>query len=65
MRSVFIQVDGDVSDQLTARFPGLTLQLRLQTTITGLVTDQAELQGVLNYLTDLGHDVVQVVAPPE
>ena len=61
-----IRVDADLTDELSGAFPQLTARHhRAQTTLTGRVTDQEELQGVLNLLSSLGIDVVEVVTIPE
>jgi hypothetical protein len=38
---------------------------RAQTTLTGDVVDQEELQGVLNYLSQMGLSIVDVVTIPD
>jgi hypothetical protein len=59
---VMIRVDADLTDEMSGAFPQLiTRHHRAQTTLTGRVTDQEELQGVLNLLTSLGISVVEVV----
>lgn len=61
-----IRVDADLTDELSGAFPQLTVRHhRAQTTLTGRVTDQEELQGVLNLLSTLGIDVVEVVTIPD
>ncbi len=62
MTRIMIRVDAEVSDELAGAFPYLTPRHhRAQTTLTGEVSDQQELQGVLNLLSSLGIDVVDVV----
>lgn len=63
---MLIRVDADLSDELASKFPHLRTQRhRPQTTLTGEVEDQEELQGVLNYLSSMGVTVVDVVTIPE
>jgi hypothetical protein len=63
---MMIRVDADVSDELSAAFPHLTARHhRASTTLTGQVTDQEELQGVLNLLSSLGIEVIEVLTIPE
>lgn len=61
-----IRVDDEVTDELLSAFPQLspTVQ-RTQTTLTGDVVDQAELQGLLNYLDSMGLTIVDVVTIPD
>jgi hypothetical protein len=66
MPRMLIRVSAEVSEEMLGPFPGLTPTLEpAQTTLTGMVRDQAELQGVLNYLTQLGVAIVEVVTIPE
>lgn len=66
MAKVMIRVDAEVSDELTSAFPKLTPRShRASTTLTGEITDQQELQGVLNLLDSLGLEVVEVLRIPE
>ena len=61
-----IRVDGAVSEELVNAFPHLTSRTqRATTTLTGDLTDQEELQGVINHLRSLGIDVVEVLTIPE
>jgi hypothetical protein len=63
---MLIRLDAEVSDELVAAFPHLTAHHhRASTTLTGQVTDQEELQGVLNLLNSLGIEVVEVLTIPE
>ncbi len=63
---MLIRVDGDVSEQVSNAFPQLTSRThRAQTTLTGDVVDQEELQGVLSYLHVLGIPVLEIVTIPE
>lgn len=65
MIKLLIRVDAEVSDELMSAFPQLRTHLHpIQTTLTGEVTDQEELQGVLNLLTSLGIPVVEVITLP-
>ena len=66
MTRMLIRVDGELSGELTSAFPHLTTRThRAQTTLVGEMTDQEELQGVLNLLNSLGIDVVEMVTIPE
>ncbi|HTW14047.1 MAG TPA: hypothetical protein VMF51_02900 [Nocardioides sp.] len=62
---MMIRVDAEVSDELASAFPHLTPRHhRAQTTLVGELTDQEELQGVLNLLSSLGIPVVEVLTIP-
>lgn len=66
MVKMLIRVDAELSDELSSAFPRLTTRShRASTTLTGDVTDQQELQGVLNLLSSLGIDVIEVLTIPE
>jgi hypothetical protein len=66
MTRMMIRVDAEISDELSSAFPHLTARSqRATTTLTGDVTDQQELQGVLNLLSSLGINVVEVLTIPE
>src|SRR6478735_1948961 len=66
MTRMLIRVDGELTDELVNAFPHLTSKThRAQTTLVGDMTDQEELQGVLNLLNTLGIDVVDIVTIPE
>ena len=63
---MLIRVDGDVSEEVSGAFPQLTARThRVQTTLTGEVADQEELQGVLNFLHTLGIPVIEVLTIPD
>jgi hypothetical protein len=63
---VLIRLDDEVTDELLSAFPQLTVSLRrTQTTLTGDIADQEELQGVLNFLSSLGITIVDVVTIPD
>ena len=63
---MLIRVEGDVSEEVFEAFPQLTPRThRAQTTLTGDVVDQEELQGVLHYLHTLGITVLEIVTVPE
>jgi hypothetical protein len=65
MTRLLIRVDAAVSDELLGAFPQLGMRVHpLQTTLTGEVTDQEELLGVLNLLTSLGIPIVEVITIP-
>jgi hypothetical protein len=63
---ILIRLDDEVTDELLTAFPQLTASVRrAQTTLTGDVVDQAELQGVLNFLNSMGITIVDVVTIPD
>jgi hypothetical protein len=63
---VLIRVDGEISDELSSAFPHLTTRRHpAQSTLTGDLADQEELQGVLNLLRSLGIDIVEIVTIPD
>jgi hypothetical protein len=63
---MLIRVDAEMSDELSSAFPHLTARHhRASTTLTGQISDQQELQGVLNLLSSLGIDVIEVLTIPE
>jgi hypothetical protein len=66
MARMLIRVQAELSDELSGAFPHLTARSQpASTTITGDVVDQQELQGVLNLLSSLGIDVIEVLTIPE
>ena len=66
MTRVMIRVDDEVSDELLSAFPQLVPTVtRTQTTLTGDVVDQEELQGVINHLASMGITIVEVLTIPE
>jgi hypothetical protein len=66
MTKVMIRVEDVVSDELLSAFPQLVPTVtRTQTTLTGTVVDQAELQGVINFLASMGITIVDVLTIPE
>lgn len=66
MTKVLIRVNAKLSDELTTAFPALTVRDHpAQSTLMGDLSDQEELQGVLNLLRSLGIDVVEIVTLPE
>lgn len=66
MTRVLIRVDAELSEELLSAFPHLTARThRVQSTLTGDLLDQEELQGLLHLLTALGIDVVDVVTIPD
>lgn len=65
MTRILIRLDDEVSEELLSAFPQLTTsQQRAHTTITGEVEDNEELQGVLNFLAQMGVRIVDVVTIP-
>lgn len=66
MTRVMIRVDDEVSDELLSAFPQLVPTVtHTQTTLTGQVLDQEELQGVINHLATMGVTIVEVLTIPE
>ena len=66
MAKVMIRVDAELPEELTHAFPHLTARRHPpSTTLSGEIRDQQELQGVLNLLTSLRIDVVEVVTIPQ
>jgi hypothetical protein len=66
MTRTLIRVDGEVTDELMTAFPQLRSRTHpAQSTLTGDLQDQEELQGVLNYLSSLGITVVEVLTIPD
>jgi hypothetical protein len=58
-----IVVRGRLSDRSAAAFEGSTLRSRPgETTLTGELTDQAQLYGLINRLRDLGIELISVRA---
>lgn len=65
MPRMMIRVDAELSQEVLTAFPHLiAVQQRPQTMLSGEVTDQEELQGVISLLVALGIDVVDVVTLP-
>jgi hypothetical protein len=63
---VLIRVNAKLSDELTTAFPQLMVKNHpAQTTLMGDLSDQDELQGVLNFLRSLGIDIVEILTLPE
>lgn len=63
---VLIRVNAKLSDELTSAFPQLMVKDHpAQTTLMGDLSDQDELQGVLNLLRSLGIDIVEILTLPE
>ena len=59
-------VEGELSDRMQGAFEGMTLaRAEGTTTLTGPVRDQAELQGLLQRVSDLGLTLLEVVALDE
>ena len=66
MTRVRIRLDDEVTEELLSAFPQLSSTVqRTQTTLTGNVADQEELQGVLNFLSSMGITIVDVVTIPD
>ncbi len=66
MSNYLIRVDAELSDELLSAFPQLkSVVVPAHTTLTGELRDQEELSGVLNFLTEMGIPIVEVVSIPE
>ena len=66
MTRVLIRLDDELTDEMMSAFPQLTPAVqRTQTTLRGDVTDQEELQGVLNFLSSMGVTILEVVTIPD
>ena len=66
MIRLLIRVDAELSEEMTGKFPQLHPRThRAQTTLTGDLKDQEELQGVLNFLSSMGVNVLEVLTIPE
>jgi hypothetical protein len=62
-RTYQLIVAGELSDQLVPTFEGMTLtRAGGTTTLSGYVRDQAELQGLLQRVSDLGLTLLEVKA---
>ena len=60
-----IVVSGELGEQFDGAFADLVLSHETGTTrISGAVTDQAELQGVLSQLFDLGLEILSISTHP-
>ena len=60
-----IVVSGELGEQFEGAFADLALSPEAGTTrISGAVTDQAEFQGVLHQLFDLGLEIVSISTSP-
>ena len=66
MSKVMIRLGTPVSHEMVSAFPHLTSrQHGGSTMLTGSVADQEELLGVLNLLSTMGIEVVEVLTIPE
>jgi hypothetical protein len=65
-RTYRLVVEGELGDHLASALDGMTLtHASGRTTLTGDVRDQAELQGVLRRISDLGLTLLEVTALDE
>ena len=63
--SCVIVLSGELGEHFDGAFAGLSLARGAgQSELSGQVTDQAELQGVLHQLTDLGLDIIAFSSHP-
>jgi hypothetical protein len=59
-------VEGELSDELGSAFAGMTLTRKEgQTLLVGQVRDQAELQGLLQRISDLGLTLLSASTTPQ
>jgi hypothetical protein len=66
VRTYRLIVDGELSDRMRFAFEGMTLaRAEGTTTLTGPVRDQAELQGLLQRVSDLGLTLLEVTSSDE
>ena len=62
MPMMMIRVDAELSEGVLSAFPQLSVhRQRPQTMLSGDLTDQEELQGLLSLLTTLGIEVVEIL----
>ena len=62
-RTYRLTVEGELGDHMASAFPGMTLAHgQGTTTLTGELRDQAELQGVLQRVSDLGLTLLETKA---
>ena len=62
-RTYRLTVEGELSDRVGPSFDGMTLtRAEGTTTLTGHVRDQAELQGLLRRVSDLGLTLLEAKA---
>ena len=62
-REYRLEVEGELSDRMQLAFEGMRLtRADGTTTLTGTIRDQAELQGVLQRITDLGLTLLDLTA---
>jgi hypothetical protein len=65
MASLLIQVDADLSDELTGAFPNMVARHQSSsTTLVGNVVDQEEMLGVMNLLVTMGIDILLMIRIP-
>ena len=65
-REYRLTVEGELSDRMRPAFAGMTLTHEYgNTVLVGIVRDQAELQGLLQRVSDLGLTLLSAVATEE
>ena len=65
-REYRLVVEGELSDRVQSAFAGMSLtRERGNTVLCGLVRDQAELQGLLRRVSDLGLTLLSAIAIDE
>jgi hypothetical protein len=66
VREYSLVVEGELSDELGGAFAGMTLTRKEgQTLLVGQVRDQAELQGLLQRVSDLGLTLLSASTTPQ
>ena len=66
MTKVMIRVNDELSEDLLSAFPQLVPTVNpTQTTLTGHMVDQEELQGVINFLASMGVTIVDIMTIPD
>lgn len=66
MTRILIRMGSSVSDDVLATFPHLTRSTqRATTTLVGDLSDEGELQAVLDLLSAMGVDVIEIVTIPD
>jgi len=66
MASLLIQVDADLSEELTGAFPHMVARRHsASTTLIGKVADQQEMLGVMNLLISMGIEILVMLSIPD
>ena len=65
MANLLIQVDAEITDELTGAFPQMVARHQAaSTTLIGKVADQQEMLGVLNLLISMDIDILVMISIP-